>query len=109
MKLNNVKTTLKYLTHILEGNRLAIVLFDSRAELFMNFKIVSDDNKDKILECIDRLAARGGTNILRAVQKAQEAMAGRQTKNSSCSVMFLSDGQHNEGPISQDLMFGSDY
>ena len=27
-KLDNVKTTLKYLTHILEDNRLAIILFD---------------------------------------------------------------------------------
>ena len=100
-KLDNVKTTLKYLTHIMEDNRLAIVLFDSAAELYLNFKLVNEKTKDKIIDCIDRLQPKGGTNIQKAVQKTQEALAQRKTKNSFCSVIFLSDGQHNEGPLDE--------
>lgn len=108
-KINNVKTTLKYLVHILNGSRLALVAFSSKSETRMHFKEVNEANSPKIMQVIESLAAGGGTNITAAVHNAQTLLASRATRNQVCSVFFLSDGQHNEGPISQDLMFGKDY
>ena len=108
-KLRNVKTTLKYLVHVMEGSRLALVTFDDRADTLLNFKVIDAKNSPKILDIIDSLKERGSTNIAGAALHAQKLIGLRRSRNKVCSVFFLSDGQHNQGPISQEMMFDGDY
>lgn len=108
-KLNNVKTTLKYLVHILQGSRLALIAFDTKSETIMNFKNVTEASSENMFKVIESLQARGSTNITAAIENVQSLLASRQSRNQVCSVFFLSDGQHNQGPISQEIMFGEDY
>ena len=108
-KMNNVKTTLKYLVHVMEGSRLALVTFDSHAETLMNFKVVNAENTPKIIKVIESIRERGSTNIAVAATHTQSLIGLRRSRNQVCSVFFLSDGQHNQGPISQEMMFDEDF
>lgn len=108
-KLDNVKKTLRSLLDFIKGSRISIVTFSSNAEVLMNFKIVNEENIPKIGKIIDYLHDQGSTNILDAVKVSQKLLKGRSTKNQVASMLLLSDGQHNSGPISNDLMFTGDY
>lgn len=107
-KLEYVKKTLTSLLSFLNGSRLGIVVFDDNAEVLMNLKIVNDHNLANIQKVIDSLQTRGSTNISGAVHCAQNLLGQRKTKNEVASLFLLSDGQHNQGPISNELMFSND-
>ena len=108
-KLLNVKKTLESLLDMLVGSRIAIVVFDSEAEVMMNFKTVNSDNVPKIKKVIDHLHELNSTNITAGVKTSQQLVGNRKTKNSVCSMFLLSDGQHNQGPISNELLFNGDF
>ncbi len=108
-KLENVKKTLHYLLEVLVGSRLAIVVFDSDAQVMMNFKLVNDDNTPKIKQVIDHLHELNSTNITAGVKVSQELVGHRLTANPVCTMFLLSDGQHNIGPISNQLLFDGDF
>lgn len=108
-KLENVKTTMKLLLELLDGSRIAIVTFGTSAQLYMNFKTVNSDNTTKITSIINSLRDLDSTNITGGVHEAQNLLGRRLTKNPVSSLFLLSDGQHNIGPISNELMFDNDY
>lgn len=107
-KLDYVKKTLNSLLGFLSGSRLAIVVFDDTADLMMHFKVVNDQNLPKIQKVIDSLQTRGSTNITGAAHMGQTILGQRKTRNEVASVFLLSDGQHNVGPISNEIMFAND-
>ena len=108
-KLRNVKKTLHYLLEVLVGSRLAIVVFDSDAEVMMNFKIVNEDNVPRIKQVIDHLHELNSTNITAGVKVSQDLVGNRLTANPVCTMFLLSDGQHNIGPISNQILFDGDF
>ena len=108
-KLDNVKTTLKSLLEILKGSRIALVLFDSNASMLMNFKTVNDDNVPRITKVIESIQALNSTNITAGVHVSQNLLGSRATKNNAASMFLLSDGQHNQGPINNDILFKDDF
>lgn len=108
-KLENVKKTLHYLLEVLVGSRLAIVVFDSDAHVMMNFKIVNDDNLPRIKQVIDHLHELNSTNITAGVKVSQDLVGNRVTSNPVCTMFLLSDGQHNIGPISNQILFDGDF
>lgn len=108
-KLDNVKKTLHYLLEVLVGSRIAIVVFDSTAQVMMNFKLVNEDNIPKIKQVIDHLHELNSTNITAGVQVSQDLVGNRLTSNPVCTMFLLSDGQHNIGPISNEILFNGDF
>lgn len=108
-KLEYVKKTMITLLEMIQGKtRLAIILFDDKSEILMNFKIVSPENKPMIAEIIHSIQTRGSTNITAGVHLAQQMLGQRETKNHISAVFLLSDGAHNCGPIGNDVLFGGD-
>ena len=85
-KIGYVKKTMKrLLKRLKKGHRLAIVLFDDRAQSYMNFKQVTKDTIPRINELIDSIRVCRGTNITAGVNEAQKLLGARRTKNqSSC-------------------------
>lgn len=107
-KIDFVRKTMHNLLEVMPGHRIAIVLFDSVAELFMNFKIINEENLANIKIGIDSIQSRGSTNITAGVHMAQVLLGRRETKNSVSSIFVLSDGEHNCGGISNELLFKND-
>lgn len=107
-KMENMKSTMKLLLKLLTGHRLAIVLFGTSAEVWMNFKTVNATSIPKIIEVIDHIDSSGSTNITAGVYLAQSLMGSRRTKNQVSSVFLLSDGDHTDGVISEEILFGGD-
>ena len=106
--MNFVKSTMYNLLEVMHGHRIAIVIFDSTAELLMNFKNINAENSPNITRGIDSIQPRGSTNITAGVQMAQSLLGLRETKNSVCSIFVLSDGSHNCGDINNHLLFNND-
>ena len=107
-KIEFVRKTMHNLLEVMAGHRIAIVLFDSVAELYMNFKVINEENAFNIKKGIDSIQSRGSTNITAGVHMAQVLLGKRETKNSVSSIFVLSDGEHNCGGISNDLLFKND-
>jgi uncharacterized protein YegL len=107
-KIDYVRKTMLNLLEVLQGHRLAIILFDSVAELYMNFKVINPENYPSIKKGIEAISHRGSTNITAGVQLAQHLLGRRETKNSVSSIFVLSDGAHNCGPINQSILFDGD-
>lgn len=106
-KLVNVKKTIEYLLNVLHGgHRLAIVLFHTKAELLMNFKQVNNDTEPRIKTIINSIVDKGSTNITQGMHVSQELLGKRKTKNQVSSIFLLSDGEHNQGPINNEIVFG---
>ena len=107
--LQYVKETMLQLLEVLtEKNRLAIVLFDDRANMLMNFKTLSATNILKMKEVIASIQTRGSTNITAGTHLGQELLGKRKSKNHVSSIFLLSDGAHNSGPISHTILFEND-
>lgn len=107
-KIDYVRKTMLNLLEVLQGHRLAIILFDGSAELYMNFKVINPENYPSIKRGIENIKDRGSTNITEGVHTAQYLLGLRETKNSVSAIFVLSDGEHNCGPISQSLLFDND-
>lgn len=107
-KMDNMKSTMKLLLKLLTGHRLAIVLFGTGAEVWMNFKTVNATNSAKIAQVIDHIEIDGSTNMIAGVHLAQNLMGSRRTKNQVSSVFLLSDGGHTDGVISEEILFEGD-
>lgn len=108
-KIDYVRQTMHGLLEVLgNGHRISIVLFDNEAEEYMNFKVINEENKPKIKEIIDSITHRGATNITAGVHMAQTMLGNRETKNHVSCVFLLSDGSHNSGPISMDILYNND-
>lgn len=109
-KLDYVKQTMHTLLEVLgEGHRIAIVLFDDYSREYMNFKVINKENKEKIKEVIDSIQDEGCTNITAGVHSAQDMLGKRETKNHVSTVFLLSDGAHNSGPISMDILYNGEF
>lgn len=102
------ETMLQLIMTLSEKNRIAIVLFDDKSELLMNFKTLSTLNINKIKEIIESIQSRGSTNIRAGIHLGQEILGRRQSKNHVSSIFLLSDGEHNSGPIDHDILFSND-
>jgi Mg-chelatase subunit ChlD len=107
-KIECVKKTMIKLLEVLEGHRLAIILFDTVAELYMNFKIVNKKNYENIKLGIELIASRRSTNITAGIIMAQHLIGLRTTKNHVSSIFLLSDGSHNFGEINCSILFDGD-
>ena len=105
-KIENVRKTLKTLLNLISGSRIALVIFDTQAELLMNFKIVNKWNIPSIKKVIHSLHKKDKTNITAAIRTAQNALGNRLTSNPVSAMFLLSDGKHNVGQCNMSTLFG---
>lgn len=107
-KLDKVKQTLNFLLTVAQKSRIALVIFNQSSMMGMNFKSVNTANLEKIKAVISCINAKGNTNIIEGVRQAQFLINKRKSKNPVATMLLLTDGMHNQGPISNTILFGNE-
>ena len=108
-KLDYVKRTLISLIDFMQAGRLAIVIFSTDAQVLVPFTEVSDSNRNSIKKKVQSIEPDDQTNIVAGVKLAQKLIKGLKIKhNSIVSMLLLSDGQHNQGLINNEILFAND-
>ena len=86
-------------------DRLCIILFNDKADIYLDLAFMTDETKKLYLEKIEKIKVRGGTNILSGLTKALEIIKEEKKKENNNepmeqmrvkSVMLLSDGYDND-------------
>ena len=100
-KIYAVKESLKLLVEMMNNkDRIALVLFDQNGKLYYDLNYLNENNKANVKNLIDKIEARGGTNIASGLEIAVEILK-KEKKNEennegrSSSVILLSDGCDN--------------
>jgi uncharacterized protein with von Willebrand factor type A (vWA) domain len=74
-KLNHVKLSLKSIISFMNPkDRLCIILFNDDANVYLDLNFMTEETKKKYLEKIEKITAKGGTNILSGLKKAIEIL-----------------------------------
>ena len=96
-KIEQVKQSLKILIELMdEKERICLILFDDRAEIFYELNYLTKPNKEILNKKIDKIQIGGGTNILSGLEKAINVLKRiRNNDNSVSSILLLSDGCDN--------------
>ena len=105
-KLTQLKYSLKaIISFMTPKDRLCIILFNDKADIYLDLAFMTDETKKLYLEKIEKIKVRGGTNILSGLTKALEILKEEKKKENNNepmeqmrvkSVMLLSDGYDND-------------
>ena len=106
-KLTQLKHSLKaIISFMTPKDRLCIILFNDKAELYLDLEFMTDEKKKIFLDKIEKIKVRGGTNILSGLKKAIEILKEEKKKENDNnilmeqmrvkSLMLLSDGYDND-------------
>jgi Mg-chelatase subunit ChlD len=105
-KLSHVKLSLKsIISFMTPKDRLCIILFNDDANVYLDLSFMTEDTKKKYLEKIEKITAKGGTNILSGLKKAIEILKeDKKNENNNepmeekrvKTIMLLSDGYDND-------------
>ena len=99
-KIFHVKESLKILLTLMdEKDRICLILFNELANNYYDLNYLTKENKDILIQKIDKIYAGGGTNILSGLQIAIDVLK-REINNdkkekSVSSILLLSDGKDN--------------
>ena len=98
-KIELVRESLKILVEMMDKNdRLSLILFDNYASVYFPLNYMTEQNKKDLIIKIERIEARGGTNILSGLEKAVEIIKLEKentNENRVSSILLLSDGCDN--------------
>ena len=99
-KIRQVKESLKILLTLMdEKDRICLILFSELAENYYDLNYLTKENKDNLINLIDKIYAGGGTNILSGLQIAidvlKKELNNEKKEKSVSSILLLSDGQDN--------------
>jgi uncharacterized protein YegL len=100
-KIELVKESLKILVEMMEPkDRIALVLFDQQSKLLYDLNFLDEKNKKQVINLINQIEARGGTNIASGLQVAvdilkKEKKNEKEDEGRSSSIILLSDGCDN--------------
>ena len=97
-KLELVAKVLHFVAqHLKSIDRLSIVTYDSDVEELVSLMNITHKNRDEIDAKIERIYARGGTNLSGGLLKGMNIMKNRTVKADVASVLLFTDGMANEG------------
>ena len=87
-KIEQVKSSLLTLVDMMGSkDRIGLVLFNGRANQYLDFTYVSNENKGMIKKKIETIKASGGTSILKGLEIAVNML--NEIKLFSTSVSFI--------------------
>ena len=105
-KLTQLKYSLKaIISFMTPKDRLCIILFNDKANIYLDLAYMTEETKKSYLEKIEKIVAKGGTNILSGLKKALEILKAEKMKENNNepmeerrvkTVMLLSDGYDND-------------
>ena len=102
-KIELVKKSLKVLVKMMdEHDRLALVLFESKASIFFDLDYMIERRKNELISKINKISVSGGTNILSGLKEAigilKKIKNDKKDKNEkrASSILLLSDGCDND-------------
>ena len=105
-KLIQLKQSLKaIISFMTPKDRLCIILFNDKANIYLDLSFMTNETKKKFLEKIEKITAKGGTNILSGLKTAIEILKNEKNKENNNepmeqlrvkTVMLLSDGYDND-------------
>ena len=109
-KLDMVKKSLIILIKLMDENdRLALVLFESKAQVLCNLEYMTEAKKQEFISKVNQINCRYSTNILSGLEKAVEILKNiKSNKNDkrASSILLLSDGRDTEAKDSFHLLNG---
>lgn len=91
-RLDSLKTGLHYLVYLQrETDRLSLITFNDSAKTILQFE--PSTQREKIMETIDTLITRGGTNVQDALLDAYKIVdSTRQQYNGKTKLVLVTDG-----------------
>lgn len=91
-RLDSLKTGLHYLVHLQrETDRLSLITFNDTAKTILQFEPCTQ--REKIMETIDTLITKGGTNVQDALLDAYKIVdSTRQQYNGKTKLVLVTDG-----------------
>ena len=105
-KLSQIKLSLKsIMTFMTPKDRLCIILFNDNANIYLKLDFMTEETKKNYLEKIEKIKAKGGTNILSGLKKALDILKeDKKNENNNepmeemrvKTIMLLSDGYDND-------------
>ena len=109
-KLDMVKKSLIILIKLMDENdRLALVLFESKAQVLCNLEYMTETKKQEFISKVNQIDSGSTTNILSGLEKAVEILKNiknnKEDKRDS-SILLLSDGCDNKTKDSFQFLNG---
>lgn len=77
------------------GSRISVYQFDNSVEIVVPLTQVTDDNIDSIVEKINSMRPRGGTNIYKPIQHIIKDLSERTDQSRNAAILLLTDGMPN--------------
>mgnify|MGYP000951965277 CR=1 FL=1 len=98
-KMDQAKAALRYcLRNLKDTDRFNVLSFSTAVDSFENGLLKADKgNLDRAVEFVDKLTARGGTNIGEALDSGLGKLPAEKDKARPAMVVFLTDGQPTVG------------
>jgi len=90
---NSILCVLPMLTH---QDRLALIYFNSSAEILSHLEFMTEPNKKLVRDCVFTLKASGGTSILAGLRKGLSLLQSQGNGLNNWCVFLLTDGQDRE-------------
>ena len=79
-----------------EKDRICLILFETHAQNYFNLNYVTKANKQILIEKINQIYSRGGTNILSGLKLAIDVIKSKcKNEKNVSSILLLSDGEDN--------------
>lgn len=78
-----------------EGDRLAIVTFSNSAIEVQKLTVMTEINKKRTEENIEKMCVQGATNLWAGLRKGIECLSNAQNTNAVPAIMLLTDGLPN--------------
>jgi Ca-activated chloride channel family protein len=106
-KIENTKIAAReVLRQLEEGDRFALVTYETYARVLLPSTLVSAESREQALAAIDAIHADGTTNLAGGVERAKWALlSDASAAHSVRRMVLLSDGQANVGETRNEALF----
>ena len=95
-KITYVKESLKILLDLMdEKDRICLILFESFAKNYFDLNYLTKQNKEILIEKINKISTGDGTNIMSGLELAVNIIKAQCNNNTATTILLLSDGCDN--------------
>lgn len=90
-----VKTIISGLS---DGDRFSLVSYSSRARIEYNLEYMTSENKENVIDALERLRTEYSTNIWDGLKTALDICNDKKEKDKNQTVLLITDGEPNVHP-----------